>query len=198
MKKMSVMLSAIVLCAGMLFSVAAYANNSREADYAAADAAFKAKVIENIGHGKLVYFAAPMFSANEREYNLKVTKVLEEFGYKVFLPQRDGIEAARLDGKTEEELVKMIFPLDVGEVKKADILFMNIDGRAPDEGACVELGIAYAAGKRCYGFKTDPRTVELRLEMNPMISGCMIKTFKNYDGDKMIEELRQYLSKNAL
>jgi Nucleoside 2-deoxyribosyltransferase len=135
----------------------------------------KLKVIKNIGHGKQVYFAAPMFSASEREYNLKVTKVLEEFGYKVFLPQRDGIEAARLDGKKEEELVKMIFPLDVGEVKKADIVFMNIDGRAPDEGACVELGIAYGVGKRCYGFKTDPRTVELSLEMNPMISGCMIK-----------------------
>ena len=198
MKKVSGMLSAIILCAGMLFTVAAYANNSSEANYAAAEEAFQAKVIKNIGHGKLVYFAAPMFSASERDYNLKITNLLEEFGYKVFLPQRDGIEAARLDGKTEEELVKMIFPLDVGEVKKADIVFMNIDGRAPDEGACVELGIAYANGKRCYGFKTDPRTVELKLEMNPMISGCMIKIFKNYDSDKMIGELKEYLSKNAL
>ena len=34
--------------------------------------------------------------------------------------------------------------------------------------------------------------------MNPMISGCMIKIFKNFDGDKMIEELKQYLSKHKL
>lgn len=31
-----------------------------------------------------------------------------------------------------------------------------------------------------------------------MISGCMIKMFKNYDGDKMIEELEEYLDKNEL
>ena len=139
-----------------------------------------------------------MFNAAEKGFNLKVTQVLEEYGYQVFLPQRDGIEAAKLEGKTEEELVNMIFPLDAGEVKKADIIFMNIDGRVPDEGASVELGIAYAAGKRCYGFKTDARAVEFGLEMNPMISGCMIKIFKNFDGDKLIEEIRQYLSKNAL
>ena len=139
-----------------------------------------------------------MFNQAEKEYNLKITKLLEEFGYQVFLPQRDGIEAAKLEGKTEEELIKMIFDLDAGQVRKADIIFMNIDGRVPDEGACVELGIAYGIGKRCYGFKTDSHSVEMGLDMNPMISGCMIKIFKNFDGDKMIEELKQYLSKHYL
>ena len=124
--------------------------------------------------------------------------MLEENGYQVFLPQRDGIEAAKLEGKTEEELIKMIFELDAGEVEKADIIFMNLDGRVPDEGACVELGIAYGIGKRCYGFKTDTRSVESDLDLNPMISGCMIKIFKNYDGDQMIKEIREYLSENEL
>ena len=100
--------------------------------------------------------------------------MLEEYGYEVFLPQRDGIEAAQLEGKSEEELIGMIFDLDASEVKKADILFMNLDGRVPDEGACVELGIAFGSGKRCYGFKTDTRSIELGLDLNPMISGCMI------------------------
>ena len=198
MKKLSGIVSAAILFAIMLLSVAAYANNSSDVNHAAAEEAFKAKIVKNIGHGKKVYFAGPMFNAAEKGFNLKVTQVLEEYGYQVFLPQRDGIEAAKLEGKTEEELVNMIFPLDAGEVKKADIIFMNIDGRVPDEGASVELGIAYAAGKRCYGFKTDARAVEFGLEMNPMISGCMIKIFKNFDGDKLIEEIRQYLSKNAL
>ncbi len=31
-----------------------------------------------------------------------------------------------------------------------------------------------------------------------MISWCMIKMFKNYDGDMMIEELEEYLDKNEL
>lgn len=75
---------------------------------------------------------------------------------------------------------------------------MNLDGRVPDEGACVELGIAYASGERCYGFKTDTRSVELGLDLNPMISGCMTRIFKNYDGEKLLEEIKQYLSENEL
>ena len=124
--------------------------------------------------------------------------LLEESGYEVFLPQRDGIEAAKLEGKTEEELIRMIFELDAGEVRKADIVFMNLDGRVPDEGACVELGIGWALGKRCYGFKTDTRAVESSLDLNPMISGCMIRIFRNFDGAQLMEEIRQYLAGNEL
>ena len=148
--------------------------------------------------GKIVYFAAPMFCQSEKEYNLKIAKILEDHGYTVFLPQRDGLEAFMLEGKSEEEKTKMIFKLDHDEVNKADIVFMNLDGRVPDEGACVELGMAYEAGKRCYGFKTDPRSVELDMDLNPLIAGCMIKIFENYDGDKMVEELEKYLDENEL
>ena len=198
MKKLSKIAGAVILCAAMLFSFAAYAGGSGGANKVAGEDSFKTKISKTVGHGNKVYFAGPMFNQAEKEYNLKITKLLEEFGYQVFLPQRDGIEAAKLEGKTEEELIKMIFDLDAGEVRKADIIFMNIDGRVPDEGACVELGIAYGIGKRCYGFKTDSHSVEMGLDMNPMISGCMIKIFKNFDGDKMIEELKQYLSKHKL
>ncbi len=124
--------------------------------------------------------------------------MLEEYGYEVFLPQRDGIEAAQLEGKSEEELIRMIFDLDSSEVKMADILFMNLDGRVPDEGACVELGIAFGSGKRCYGFKTDTRSIELGLDLNPMISGCMIKIFRNYDGEQLIKDIKEFLSENEL
>ena len=150
------------------------------------------------GDGNRVYLASPMFSQAEKDYNLKIAHVLEEYGYEVFLPQRDGLEAAYLEGKSEEELTELIFNLDYEEVLKADIIFMNIDGRVPDEGANVELGIGYAVGKRCYGFKTDSRAVEKDLDLNPMISGCFVKLFENMDGDKLIEELEQYLTDNEL
>ena len=153
---------------------------------------------EQANTGKKVYFAGPLFNSGEKEFNLKMTKVLEDHGYQVFLPQRDGIEGALLEGKTEDELIEMIFPLDVKNVMDCDILFMNLDGRVPDEGACVELGIAYANNKRCYGFKTDTRAAEQGMDLNPMISGCMIKIFKNFDGDKLIEELTEYLENNSL
>ena len=153
---------------------------------------------EIIKDGKNIYFASPMFMQAEKDYNLKITNILEDYGYHVFLPQRDGIEGATLEGKTEQELIDIIFPLDVQNVKNCDIIFMNLDGRVPDEGACVELGMAYSLGKRCYGFKTDTRSVESNMDLNPMISGCMIKIFKNMDGNKMIEELKSYLDNNAL
>ena len=148
--------------------------------------------------GKRIYFAAPLFSQAELEYNLKLTKVLEDHGYEVFLPQRDGYLAAELEGKTEEELTQMIFEKDVGEVLKADIVFVLLDGRVPDEGACVELGIAYANDKRCYGFKTDSRSVEKNLDLNPMIGGCFIKIFSDINGDHLIADLEHYLSENEL
>ena len=148
--------------------------------------------------GKKVYFAAPLFSQSEKDYNLQLAHILEAHGYEVFLPQRDGYLATELEGKTEEEMAQMIFQKDVSEVLKADIIFMVLDGRVPDEGACVELGIAYASGKRCYGVKTDARSVEINMDLNPMICGCFTKLFTNYDGEALIEELEQYLAENEL
>lgn len=145
-----------------------------------------------------IYFAGPLFNQAEKDYNLKIATIFEKHGYTVFLPQRDGFEAAMLEGKTEEELIKLIFAKDVSEILKADILIFNLDGRIPDEGACVELGIAYANNKRCYGIKTDTRSAELKLDLNPMIAGCFKKIFKNFDGEKLIEELEDYLERNEL
>ncbi|MBQ6730834.1 MAG: hypothetical protein IJR08_02885 [Bacilli bacterium] len=56
------------------------------------------------GDGNRVYLASPMFS-QQKNFNLKIAHVLEEYGYVVFLPQRDGLEAAYLEGKSEQELI---------------------------------------------------------------------------------------------
>ena len=189
MKKITKALTFIFLLTFMLIGVSSCSNNNSTTP---------SKQTEIIKNGKNVYFAGPMFNYEEKSFNLRLTNLLEEFGYKVFLPQRDGIEAALLEGKTEQELIDMIFPLDVQNVLNADIIFMNCDGRVPDEGACVELGIGYQAGKRCYGFKTDTRSVEKEMDLNPMIAGAMIKIFQNYDGEKLVEEIREYLTNNTL
>ncbi len=198
MKRMSSAFAAALLIAAILLSCTACGNGSARANDPIAEPAAETKTVENAGSGKKVYFAGPMFNQAEKDFNLALTEVLEEYGYEVFLPQRDGIEAALLEGKSEEEMTGMIFKLDADEVRKADIIFMNLDGRVPDEGACVELGIAYGCGKRCYGFKTDTRTIELGMDLNPMIAGCMTRIFKNYDGNKLIDDIKQYLSENDL
>lgn len=148
--------------------------------------------------GKQIYFAAPLFCQAERDYNLKLVEVLEAHDYTVFLPQRDGFLASELEGLTEEEKTKKIFAKDRDELLSADICFALLDGRAPDEGVCVELGIAYAKGKRCYGFKTDARSVELDMDLNPMISGCLTKLFYNTDGEAALASLTDYLAHNRL
>ena len=201
-------LIAIVICIAAMLSLAACGAGAPAEKEAAAPSASGSVPVGAVlsasdgdaesREGKRVYFAGPLFSQSEKDFNLKLANILEAHGYEVFLPQRDGIEAALLEGKTEEELTQMIFELDYTEVMKADIVFMNLDGRVPDEGACVELGIAYASGKRCYGVKTDTRSVELNMDVNPMIAGCMIELFKNYDGNGLIAELEEYLAKNEL
>ncbi len=148
--------------------------------------------------GNRIYFAGPLFNEAEREYNLKLTALLESYGYEVFLPQRDGFLAPELEGKSEAEKTDMIFRKDRDEVLKADILFMTLDGRVPDEGACVELGIAYASGKRCYGIKGDARSVELDMDVNPMLTGCFTKFFYNLNEEELFASLEDYLKNNQL
>ena len=79
-----------------------------------------------------MYFAVPLFNEAEKAYNLKIVAILEKYGYEVFLPQRDGYLAAELEGLSDEEKTAKIFAKDYEEVLKADILFMNLDGRVPD------------------------------------------------------------------
>ncbi len=137
MKRYLGRICAILLCAVMILSCSACESSSGgsvEADTPASE-----KSVETAGNGNRVYFAGPLFNQAEKDFNVELAAVLEEYGYEVFLPQRDGIEAAQLEGKSEEELISMIFDLDSSEVKKADILFMNLDGRVPDEGACCIL-----------------------------------------------------------
>ena len=141
---------------------------------------------------KKIYFAAPLFCDGEKEFNQKITDLLQKAGYEVFLPQRDGVLAAELTGKTESEKIKTVFSKDTGAIEKCDILFFVLDGRIPDEGACVELGIAYASGKRCIGLRTDVRALQNGLSLNPLIAGCFEKVFDD------VGQLESYLINTEL
>lgn len=147
---------------------------------------------------KKVYFAAPLFCKSERDFNCALTEILEEHGYKVFLPQRDGYEAIELMGMSESEKVKLIFDKDTSEILNSDVFFMVLDGRVPDDGACVGLGIAYANGKKCYGVKTDARSLEYYMDLNPLIAGCFSKIFYGRGESSLYTELKLFLEKQSL
>ncbi len=126
---------------------------------------------------KLLYVAGPLFSTAERQFNQQLTDKIEALGYRVFLPQRDGAERDRspYDTMTREERRAAMFALDQDMILACDVFLFILDGRVPDEGACVERGIAYChktlqhPRKRLIGLQTDVRAAFLGAKLNPMV-----------------------------
>ena len=136
-----------------------------------------------------IYIAGPLFSEAEREYNEYLSKYLENIGFETFLPQRDGHKLSELlaNGTAKSFAMEKIFKRDINELQKSDIAIFVMDGRVPDEGACVEIGYAYALGKECVGLKTDPRTLMSDVD-NPLIMGAL-----KYRIARNLKELEDYL-----
>ena len=80
-----------------------------------------------------LYFAGPLFSAAERDWNVTMAAALREAGHDVFLPQEQepGKDAAG------------IFATDVGGIDWADSVVAIMDGADPDSGTSWEVGYAY-------------------------------------------------------
>ncbi len=125
----------------------------------------------------LIYLAGPLFSEAERRFNSQLTERLEARGFRVFLPQRDGVEREKppYDTMAPEERRHATFHLDIAKILEADVFLFVLDGRIPDEGACVELGIAYCQkelqgkDKLLVGLQTDTRAAFLGSKLNPMV-----------------------------
>ena len=125
----------------------------------------------------LIYYAGPLFSEAERRFNLELTQRLEALGFHVFLPQRDGVERDRApyDTMAPEERRHAMFDLDRTRILDSDVFLFVLDGRVPDEGACLELGIAYCqkylehGEKLLVGLHTDIRAAFIGGRLNPMV-----------------------------
>ena len=127
-----------------------------------------------------IYFAGPLFSEAELTFNKELTRQLEELGFYVFLPQRDGVEANKspYDKMSKNERRKARFELDRDKIFDCDIFLFVLDGRIPDEGACVELGMAYTdrllrdRKRLIIGLHTDLRAAFIKSKLNPMLKLC--------------------------
>jgi nucleoside 2-deoxyribosyltransferase len=125
----------------------------------------------------LIYFAGPLFSDAERLFNLRITERLERANYEVFLPQRDGVERDQppYDQMQADERRRAMFELDKRKIFESDVFLFVLDGRVPDEGACVELGLAHThkelqgTKKLLVGLQTDSRAAFLGSKLNPML-----------------------------
>ena len=124
-----------------------------------------------------LYFAAPLFCKAELEFNEKLTSKIEALDYEVFLPQRDGdaVNKEPILSMNVQDRAKEIFKMDKNKILETDVFLYVLDGRIPDEGAAVALGIAYAHKEICgdskvlVGLHTDKRASFINEKLNPMI-----------------------------
>ena len=140
-----------------------------------------------------IYCAGPLFNPKECEDMLGIATALERSGYRVFLPQRDGLELANIlpellrygipYKESTDICSKSIFSLDVFQIMDSHGLVLNMNGRVPDEGAMVEAGIAWAHGKTLAIFNTDERTL-IQGNCNPMVMGL-----SNFESVSSYEDL---------
>ena len=141
-----------------------------------------------------IYYAAPLFNDMELNKNERMKRLLESKGYFVYLPQDEaGLAYEKIDDNNKMQINKKIFESDVKCIKKSDLLIFDLNGRVPDEGGCVELGMAYAWGIKCIGFKTDTRALDYTGDDNLMIEGCM-----NFKIARNLEELEKMLKEIAM
>ena len=96
-----------------------------------------------------IYFAGPLFSAAERDWNVAVVAALRAAGHEVFLPQEQE------PGKDAPG----IFATDVGGIDWSNCLVAIMDGADPDSGTCWEVGYAYGK-KPIVLVRTDMRRNE--------------------------------------
>lgn len=106
---------------------------------------------------KFVYVASPLFSQAEREFLEKMVNSLAQASgldplNDFFLPHRDGGELGK--GPTRNN----IFNLDMHHVDSAGVIIALLDGQDVDSGTCIELGYAFAKGKKILGLLTDFRS----------------------------------------
>jgi len=94
-----------------------------------------------------LYFAGPLFTAAERNWNAEVTAALRAGGHEVFLPQE---KEPGKDGPG-------IFATDVGGIDWADGLVAITDGPDPDSGTAWEVGYAFGTKKPVVLVRTDVR-----------------------------------------
>jgi nucleoside 2-deoxyribosyltransferase len=103
-----------------------------------------------------IYFAGPLFSKAEKDFNKSLANKLISYGHEVFLPQ---------DSEQQQSSCRQIFVSDITGIDWSDIIIANMDGSDPDSGTCFECGYAYGK-KPIIVFRTDFRKISEQQELN--------------------------------
>lgn len=131
------------------------------------------------------YVAAPIFSPGEREIAEMVAEAISG-ACDVHLPHRDGplVENLLASGMSRSAALSAAYESDLEAIRRCDIVVALLDGRALDEGVCIEMGYAKALGKQILAIKSDVR-VAFPWGQNAMVDGCVHTWFRSVDELKL-------------
>jgi len=117
----------------------------------------------------IIYFAGPLFSLAEKEFNRKLAGLISSGvgGARIILPQ-DETESLMAGADS----CARIFDFCVRSIDEADVIIAILDGPDVDSGTSFEIGYAFSRNKPIIGIRTDPRQLEDQ-GVNLMISRSM-------------------------
>ena len=95
-----------------------------------------------------IYFAGPLFTTAERDFNAALAELLRAAGHDVWLPQDQELDAYNPE---------RIFRNDVDHVDWSECVVGIMDGSDPDSGTAWEIGYAYARQLPIILLRTDFR-----------------------------------------
>lgn len=126
-----------------------------------------------------LYLAGPMFSDNEKCYNVNMSFELEEY-FNIYLPQRDGgtMESHLKKGKDIDLAVEIMMEADLEALNRCDTILAVLEGPQVDDGTACEIGFVNALGKPCYGILTDPRKQQ-KFSINLFVGHCLAEIWCN-------------------
>ncbi len=128
----------------------------------------------------MIYIASTAASPAKPALNLALAQYLEKNGQSVFLPQRDGIninKAPYVDMSRDDKR-RAVFEKSRDLLIACDSFVIVLDGQRPDEGLCLELGLAYAhrlitgCKRLIIGLQTDG-SFFLGAKLNPSVQMCL-------------------------
>lgn len=95
-----------------------------------------------------IYFAGPLFTGAEKQWNEEAAWLLRELGHEVWLPQ---------EKEPRELSAQAVFEMDKAGMDWSEVTVAIMDGTDPDSGTSFECGYTYAVGKPIVTVRTDIR-----------------------------------------
>lgn len=161
---------------------------------------------------KKIYFASPLFSEMEVQFNARlVDRIRSTYNnVDIYLPQEQG----DINDKEAYADSKMIARYDTDALLASDLVIAVLDGVSIDVGVASEIGIAYQAGIPILGLFTDSRQAgasnQKKLDALQDVAESQFPYVNLYtvgliklqgkivtSSDQLVEELQTYLQEGA-